>query len=485
MGSKKPNSYQWQIFIPLAALLWGTIITLAIFQYQREKSFRAQNFNTELMLINSRILAAYDKDINIEPFLNFVTKYYEGTALRGIRVSIYDNETRALLYCAGAPIPYDLDFNPRQSTLTSASLLHSDEHAPDTLNYYFHRASPSSDNGIVVHTAMPYTPSLNEALSVDYRLWIVIIVLASIATTIAFLSSRYLAKNVNGLHRFIKQVISGQRIDYYATKTFANDELGNISRKIIDIYRDSMGASEDTKHKQGLATQSSTNILQMTNNIGHELKTPVGVIKGYLETMADHPELDAETRAQFLSRALSHMNRLCNLLNDLSTMTRLDNGQESIVIESINLYNLVANIQNELTPMGLDKKLQFINALPTDCQVLGNNNLLYGMLTNLIRNADTYSCGDECGIKQIDSDEKFFTFLFYDNGIGVASEHLDRLFERFYRIDKGRSRRTGGTGLGLPIVQSTVHSLGGTIKVQNHDPHGLEYIFTLVRGDRK
>ena len=102
-------------------------------------------------------------------------------------------------------------------------------------------------------------------------------------------------------------------------------------------------------------------------------------------------------------------------------------------------------------------------------------------INGLIKNAANYSGGTEIGFRLVSESDRFYVFSFYDNGKGVGEEHLAHLFERFYRVDTGRSRQKGGTGLGLPIVKSTVLSLGGTISVHNRSTGGLEFIFTIPR----
>ena len=97
------------------------------------------------------------------------------------------------------------------------------------------------------------------------------------------------------------------------------------------------------------------------------------------------------------------------------------------------------------------------------------------------RNADFHSHGTECGVKLISENKREYRFSFYDNGTGVGEEHLAHLFERFYRIDKGRSRKVGGTGLGLPIVKNTINVMGGAITVSNRPEGGLEFRFTLLK----
>ncbi len=125
--------------------------------------------------------------------------------------------------------------------------------------------------------------------------------------------------------------------------------------------------------------------------------------------------------------------------------------------------------------------MEFVYDIPTDCIIRGNASLLSAMIMNLAKNAAAYSKGTECGVRLDGEDKNFYRFVFFDNGNGVGEEHLPHLFERFYRVDSGRSRKTGGTGLGLPIVQNTIHAHGGSIEVRNNPEGGLEFIYTLPK----
>ena len=125
--------------------------------------------------------------------------------------------------------------------------------------------------------------------------------------------------------------------------------------------------------------------------------------------------------------------------------------------------------------------MKFHYNLPLECMIKGNATLLSGMISNLIKNAALHSHGTEMGLDLVVESERYYTFRFYDNGTGVDPQHLPHLFERFYRIDAGRSRKAGGTGLGLPIVKNTIEALGGSISVHNGPQGGLEFLFTLEK----
>ena len=115
------------------------------------------------------------------------------------------------------------------------------------------------------------------------------------------------------------------------------------------------------------------------------------------------------------------------------------------------------------------------------CSVMCIRDRLNSVLSNLVKNSVAYSQGTQMGIELLGRSQSYYTFAFYDNGVGVGEEHLSRLFDRFYRVDAGRSRKAGGTGLGLPIVKSAINTMGGSISVRNRRGGGLEFIFTLPR----
>lgn len=487
MGLKRPISYQWRLFFPLVALLWSVIIVLALFQYEREKDYRTTRLNDELRLINSRIINAYENDLDMEPFMRFLAQYYEHSILKGIRVSVYDSNN-TLLYCIGTPIPrnHDQSLPPELAEATvkgyGTALRKSDVEANNP--YYFFGARTSADGKIYVHTAMPYTSAISERVTVDRSLWLLIIAIAFGVTMIAYFSTRYLGKNIKLLHDFANRAANDKdlgNLDY----EFPQDELGSISRQIVTLFREREEAIERSEREHRIAlkvTEEKIRVTkQLSNNINHELKTPVGIIKGYLDTMADHPEMDEAARTRFIGKAQEHMERLCNMLNDLSSITRLEEGGKGLMRERIDFHELLANVETELSNINLPNSLPFSYDVPPNCNVVGNYNLLFGMMINLIRNSNFHSGGTMCCIKLIGENDREYRFSFFDDGKGVEEEHLPHLFERFYRIDKGRSRKVGGTGLGLPIVKNTVNVMGGTIRVLNHKPHGLEFIFTLLK----
>ena len=221
---------------------------------------------------------------------------------------------------------------------------------------------------------------------------------------------------------------------------------------------------------------------QLTQNIAHELKTPVSSIQGYLETIISNPNIPQENVRVFLERSYAQSNRLTFLLRDISVLTRMDEAPELVEKEQVNLSKIVENILNEVA-LGLEEKhITVVNKLPSEVILTGSSSLLYSIFRNLTDNAIAYAGNDiQITINCFREDEKFYYFSFSDTGVGVPEEHLNRLFERFYRVDKGRSRKLGGTGLGLAIVKNAVLFHGGTIFAKNMPKGGLEFVFTLQK----
>lgn len=221
---------------------------------------------------------------------------------------------------------------------------------------------------------------------------------------------------------------------------------------------------------------------QLTQNIAHELKTPVSSIQGYLETIVNNENIPHDRMMVFLERCYAQSNRLSRLLRDISVLTRMDEAANLIEMERVDISKLVNDIVNEVALELEKKQITVVNSLKPHIQIGGNYSLLYSIFRNLMDNAIAYAgTGIRIQISNFREDDQFYYFSFSDTGIGVSAEHLNRLFERFYRVDKGRSRKLGGTGLGLAIVKNAVLIHGGTISAKNNQGGGLEFIFTLSK----
>ena len=221
---------------------------------------------------------------------------------------------------------------------------------------------------------------------------------------------------------------------------------------------------------------------QLTQNIAHELKTPVSSIQGYLETIVNNENIAPEKMQVFLERCYAQSNRLSRLLRDISVLTRMDEAANMIDMEKVDISMLVANIVNEVSLELEQKQITVVNSLRPKIQLRGNYSLLYSIFRNLYDNAIAYAGeGIHITVNCYKEDPKFYYFSFSDNGVGVSEEHVNRIFERFYRVDKGRSRKVGGTGLGLSIVKNGVNFHKGQISAKSGLGKGMTFFFTLKK----
>ncbi len=221
---------------------------------------------------------------------------------------------------------------------------------------------------------------------------------------------------------------------------------------------------------------------EMTNNIAHELKTPVTSIRGYLETLIKQSEIDPEKRQFFLERAYSQIVRLSELIQDISFITRMEEASDLFEIENVHIQPLLKELKKDLSDKFAEHKIDFDIKVDNSVVVEGNRILLYSIFRNLADNTIAYG-GDnlEMQITNYMEDDNYYYFSYYDSGNGIEEKHLSRIFERFYRVNEGRTRDTGGSGLGLSIVKNAVLFHKGEIVAKNRTEGGLEFLFTIKK----
>jgi two-component system, OmpR family, phosphate regulon sensor histidine kinase PhoR len=223
---------------------------------------------------------------------------------------------------------------------------------------------------------------------------------------------------------------------------------------------------------------------QITENIAHELKTPVSSIKGFLETILNGNTDKARTM-DYLRRAYSQSCRLADLIHDISLLTKMEEAGSLYKIEKVDLEELILDIAGEIEPLLKENGIKLDLKIPESLLIYGNSGLLYSIFRNLFDNAIDHAGKDiTIRLENYMKDDDFCYFSFSDSGTGVPDDDLPRLFERFYRVDKGRDRKKGGTGLGLAIVKNAIQFHKGDISVKNHAGGGLEFLFTLAKDAR-
>ncbi len=221
---------------------------------------------------------------------------------------------------------------------------------------------------------------------------------------------------------------------------------------------------------------------QMTSNIAHELKTPIASVRGYLETLMVNKDLDEEKKHYFLDKALAQSTRLTALINDIVTLNKLDETGSSFPFEEVDVAGIVKEVRDNLITSINKKKITVDIDIDPETRITANRSLVVSVFQNLMENAVTYA-GEHIRItvRSLPGDPGFRRFSFADNGIGIPEEHQTRIFERFYRIEDGRSRKSGGTGLGLAIVKNAILLHKGEISLRTPPGGGTEFIFSLPK----
>ena len=291
----------------------------------------------------------------------------------------------------------------------------------------------------------------------------ILVIAATVSSLIALLSilnlSRYLTRPISQLIGMTKRIADG---NYSATPDISqHNEIGELGRSIK-----SMGEKLRSNIEQYERVQEVRR--DFIANASHELKTPVSAIKGYVETLLDGALENKQVNRRFLERALSNVERLEIIVNDMLDLSRLESYQQSRDERYIRLEDYIRNLLEDFNRKARDKGLvlNYENKLPVDFRLLVDTYHLDKAIINLMDNAVKYTEtgsvtvhsfveGGKCIIKVIDT------------GRGIKKEDLGRIFERFYRVDKARSRELGGSGLGLAIVKHVMEMYKGSVSVES------------------
>jgi two-component system phosphate regulon sensor histidine kinase PhoR len=264
---------------------------------------------------------------------------------------------------------------------------------------------------------------------------------------------------------------------------------------VIEVYGAALGSSSSTQRQHGailvLHDVSDLEMLETVRrdfviNASHELKTPLTAIRGIIETILLDEDMDKEMVSHFLRRVQSQTNRLVNIVSDLMALSRLEAGKET-EFEVISLKDIVIHSFNSFKVIAQEKEIKLVlntdTVLPQDNYIFGDAHAITQLLDNLIDNAIKYtpSAGQvKINMKNILSEERMWVCIeVYDDGLGISKADQGRIFERFYRVDKGRSRDLGGTGLGLAIAKHITEQHKGKISIKSEEGHGSIFTVTL------
>lgn len=273
----------------------------------------------------------------------------------------------------------------------------------------------------------------------------------------------------------LHQFLSSRQENYFETQIKKQGKIFSLRASVFDDKSFEIILTDITQQEKTKQLKQ-----EMTGNIAHELRTPVTSIRAYLETILEQ-SLPEDKKQHFITQAYQQTLTLSEMIKDMSLLAKMEEAPNTFALESVKLIPLLEQLKTEVDESLQQKDIQWQWQLPDNITIRGNASLLNSIFRNLIENAIRYA-GENITINLsvFNEDPEFYYFSFYDTGIGIPNEsQLNRLFERFYRIQEGRTRDTGGSGLGLSIVKNAIQFHRGTITAKNRTNGGLEFIFTL------
>jgi two-component system phosphate regulon sensor histidine kinase PhoR len=265
-----------------------------------------------------------------------------------------------------------------------------------------------------------------------------------------------------------------------------NNEYENSGEIVLPSYLSGIQSEIRSMYEKIQSDMDYMNKLEKVRseflgNVSHELRTPIFTIQGYIETLLNGAIDDKNVNKQFLEKASRHTNNLNNLLNDLIDISMMEAGQMRLSFCYFNAEEYFSSVVNEFIPQAEKKSLRlYLHKVPSKLQLFGDKEKIKQVMTNLIQNAIRYTETGGVEIK-VEEEERSGKITVSDTGIGIAPEYLDRIFERFFRVNKARSKEAGDSGLGLAIVKHILDAHGTKIEVQSKLNEGTSFSFRLKK----
>lgn len=567
-----------RIFLYFFSTFFLLTAAITFFQYQREKEFRTEQLDQLLSTYNNIIYHYISNNNQSAESLSSIIRNFPDSELRitlidSVGKVIYDNSVKN-------PSLLDNHYNRPEIVQARDSEIGKSIRLSSTtkINYYYLAHKHAR---FYIRTALPYNLNMSTMLKANTLFLYFMSLVLLVAVIALFLITRNFTSSIDRLRKFTLKVEKGEKID--TNILFPKDELGDLSRNIIQLYRKMDEAKDEVNHEReklskhilisqeglgffsadkkeiltnryfiqyasvltdsqfnssekifnlpefkdindfiteslqneyltrkrvviekngkvfnircivfqdntfeisinDITSQEHENELkkQLTQNISHELKTPVSSIMGYMESILQNPEIDPERQRFFIERSFVQAQRLSSLLQDISMLNKIDESKQLFEREDCDVAETINDVINDVQLQIEEKNCIVVKNYNKPLPLKGNRSLLYSIFRNLMDNALSYA-GENLTfeINCYREDDYFYYFLFSDNGIGIPEEHFSKIFERFYRIDKGRSRKIGGTGLGLSIVKNAVLYHKGNISAKMSPSGGLSFVFSL------
>jgi signal transduction histidine kinase len=446
------QSYTWKLTTSFCLILVFFAIAIVLCEQYQERKFKTEAMQDRLddyAEILHRHLLDHPDPQSIEPLLALFPPHLRVSLIDSTGEVLYDNQLNLTTTVENHAHRPEI-LRARQQGKGSNIRL-----SASTQQKYLYYAKQADDR--YIRLALPYDIEVRNFLTSDNLfLYYLLLLLAFGLLFIRYTAARF-GRTIRQLRDYSNAVSRNQSPGQLR---FPDDEIGEISKHI----------AEDHRHLKQ----------ELTGNIAHELRTPVTGIRGYLETIL-YNKLDRAKEHEFVNKAHEQILTLSELIRDMSLLSRINESPGSFHLKPVILQRTVEKVAADLEPALQKKNISVCSFLPDGFTVQGNDILLYSVFRNLIDNTINYGGEDTLvEIRYLRREGPLAILSFTDNGPGIQDErHLPRLFERFYRVEEGRSRDTGGSGLGLSIVKNVIIFHGGNISVRNRPTGGLEFIFSL------
>ncbi len=451
--------FQYQLIFYYLIVVAVLSLVFSIFLLGRTQSNNINDIEEELFEYNYKIYNSYTQGI---PFKNIELP-------EDVRVTIIDT-AMVVIYDSNVWVIGDKEHADRPEIIESlqtgdgTAIRYSETIEADCIYY----AIKYSD--MFIRTSKLFEPEIPTIVDTADFQYIIVGLLIILIASIVIITNR-LTKPLKAFTEFTDILLSDHNNKDFSSIKFPQNEFGDIGRKIIDTI--------DQLEKTKLYKQ------QMSHNIAHELKTPVTGIRGYLETILHEDSMDMIQIRRFADKAYAQTIRLTSLINDVSILNKIEEGAKQFSIEKINITDCINDILEELAYKLKANNSNLNLEFGAELVLYGDYSLIYSLFKNLIDNTIEHA-GTGVNIEisadvvQKTADKGYhINFVYSDTGKGIPEESLNRIFERFYRIDKGRSRKNGGSGLGLSIVRNAVLFHKGNISVGNRPEGGIIFRFNL------
>lgn len=305
--------------------------------------------------------------------------------------------------------------------------------------------------------------------------WLLLITTPATYILTRYLTEKFLYRKIKLIYKLIYQTKASPQEEFFHTHILPKPTLEQVQ---VDVEQ---WASQQSDQLEILRRNEKFR-KEFLMNLSHELKTPIFAIQGYIHTLLDGAIEDQQVNREFLKNAAKNVDRLCRLIDDVDEISRLESGEIQFNKEAFVIQDLIKDVFDLLSLKAAQKNIgfDFKKGCETPIMVYADKERIREVLINLIDNSIKYGKQGGYTLASVyNTDEKHVLIEISDNGIGIAEEHLPRVFERFYRTDKARSRDAGGTGLGLAIVKHIIENHGQSIHVRSKPDIGSTFGFTL------